>query len=118
MSEEVAAAIGTIEYWQRRAEQAEADAAALRQAAEIVRSEYSKLLEAPLPDVYAVMKWLRWPVGHLALSAEVHKVGAALLTELAMLRELRDDVQRWREGGGDVRDLHYVLETLEKARSE
>jgi hypothetical protein len=61
MSEEVAMAIHDIAYWQRRAEAAEADAAALR--------------------------------------------------------ELYDDVQRWRESGGDVRELRYVLETADRVQS-
>lgn len=33
--------------------------------------------------------------------------------ELAALRELRDDVERWRESG-DARDLLYVIETLDE----
>lgn len=44
-----------------------------------------------------------------------------LLAELVLLRELADDVRRWRETGGDLRDQAYILETLaklEKARSE
>jgi hypothetical protein len=33
---------------------------------------------------------------------------------LKLLEELRDDVERWREGGGDPRDLRYIIDTLEK----
>jgi hypothetical protein len=32
---------------------------------------------------------------------------------LHLLIELYEDVQRWRETGGDPRDLRYVLETAE-----
>jgi len=39
--------------------------------------------------------------------------GAALLAELTVLRELAADVDRWRESS-DARDLHYVLETMDK----
>lgn len=31
-----------------------------------------------------------------------------------ILEELRDDIERWREGGGDPRDMRYILDTLEK----
>lgn len=34
--------------------------------------------------------------------------------ELAMLRELAVDVARWRETGGDPRDMAYILETMDK----
>lgn len=40
--------------------------------------------------------------------------GAALLAELTLLRELADDLARWREAGGDIRDLRYVLETMDR----
>ena len=33
---------------------------------------------------------------------------------LLLLEELRTDVERWREGGGDPRDLRYIFDTLEK----
>lgn len=112
MSEEIAAAIGTIEYWQRRAEQAEADAAALRQALSVIIAGIKDHARRDLGDYLLIT-----PTAAVFARAtlKVRPSGAALLAELAMLRELRDDVQRWREGGGDVRDLHYVLETLEKA---
>lgn len=45
---------------------------------------------------------------------EQRGAGAALLAELTVLRELYQDVQRWRESGGDSRDLLYVVETAEK----
>lgn len=35
-------------------------------------------------------------------------------TEIDLLRELRADVDRWRDAGGDVRDLSYMLDTLGK----
>ena len=35
-------------------------------------------------------------------------------TELALLRELRADCERWRESGGDRRDQSYILDTLNK----
>jgi len=38
----------------------------------------------------------------------------ALLSELTTLRELHADVARWREGGGDPRDLRYILDTLDE----
>lgn len=31
-----------------------------------------------------------------------------------LLEELRDDIDRWREGGGDPRDVAYIFDTLEK----
>ena len=93
MSEEIALAAGDLAYWQRRAETAEADAAALRAAAEIVRSEYNTLLESPLPDVYATMQLLRWPIGHLAIIAESHNPGAALLAVLEAARAWRAAVE-------------------------
>jgi hypothetical protein len=40
--------------------------------------------------------------------------GTALLAELKLLRELADDLARWREAGGDIRDLTYVLETMDR----
>jgi hypothetical protein len=48
-----------------------------------------------------------------ALRDRVRQLHAAN-TELAVLRELATDVARWRETGGDPRDLNYILETLEK----
>lgn len=33
---------------------------------------------------------------------------------IRLLIELYEDVQRWRETGGDPRDLRYVLETIDK----
>lgn len=37
---------------------------------------------------------------------------------LTNLIELYYDIERWREGGGDVRDLTYVLETVERITPE
>jgi hypothetical protein len=37
--------------------------------------------------------------------------------ELTILRELAADVARWRETGGDPRDLRYILETLDRWES-
>lgn len=34
--------------------------------------------------------------------------------ELTILRELASDVARWRETGGDPRDLRYILETADR----
>jgi len=34
--------------------------------------------------------------------------------DLAILRELASDVARWRETGGDPRDLRYILETADR----
>lgn len=39
---------------------------------------------------------------------------SALEAEAILLRELADDIDRWREAGGDARDLRYVLETMDK----
>lgn len=33
---------------------------------------------------------------------------------ISLLIELYEDVARWRETGGDPRDLRYILETLDK----
>lgn len=48
-----------------------------------------------------------------AIAAEAD--AAALREELKLLRELRDDVARWRASGGDARELAYVLETSDRA---
>lgn len=45
-----------------------------------------------------------------AVRAELEAVKA----ELSLLRELREDVERWREDGGDARDVGYILDTLDK----
>lgn len=37
-----------------------------------------------------------------------------LREEVALLRELREDCERWRESGGDRRDQSYILDTLER----
>jgi len=39
---------------------------------------------------------------------------ATLLAERDALYTLYEDVQRWREGGGDDRDLRYILDTMDK----
>lgn len=52
-----------------------------------------------------------------ALLVEMSVLRAELETakaELLLLRELREDVERWREGGGDARDVGYILDTLDK----
>lgn len=80
MSEEVAAAIGTIEYWQRLAEQAEADAAALMDA------------------LGAIGYIARHPDGLALQSIDAYsrrvlsdaRRGAALLAELAAARAVVD----------------------------
>lgn len=33
---------------------------------------------------------------------------------IVQLIELYEDVERWRENGGDARDLRYVLETSDR----
>jgi len=51
------------------------------------------------------------------LQADIHTWETAydeLEVKHALYRELYDDVQRWRETGGDPRDLRYVLDTVEK----
>lgn len=37
-----------------------------------------------------------------------------LQKEIALLRELRTDVERWRENGGDGIDVGYILDTLDR----
>lgn len=39
---------------------------------------------------------------------------ATLLAERDALYTLYEDVQRWRDGGGDDRDLRYILDTMDK----
>jgi hypothetical protein len=56
-------------------------------------------------------------LAELADIVEAASPGAALLAELRALRELASDVRRWRESG-DVRELAYVLETLDKLSAE
>lgn len=62
-------------------------------------------------DIRALLDALA--VSEAALTARSLTV-AELLSELAGLRELKADVERWRDAGGDIRDLRYVLETLDK----
>lgn len=38
---------------------------------------------------------------------------ATLLAERDALYTLYEDVQRWRDGGGDDRDLRYILDTMD-----
>lgn len=45
-------------------------------------------------------------------------MGAGVGIELRLLRELRADVERWIDGGGDARDLIYILETVEQLNKE
>ena len=49
-----------------------------------------------------------------ALSTAMTERAQQAEQELAALRELYTDVERWRESGGDVRDLSYVLETADR----
>ena len=39
-------------------------------------------------------------------------------TTTQLLAELYDDLVRWRDAGGDVRELRYVLETLDSISPE
>ena len=39
-------------------------------------------------------------------------------TTTQLLAELYDDLVRWRDAGGDVRELRYVLETLDSISAE
>lgn len=53
--------------------------------------------------------------GYVALSIRIE--GNLIISpddETTLLRVLADDVMRWREAGGDVRDLRYVLETIDR----
>lgn len=72
-------------------------------------------------------EWRRWPVMYarlvrLSRMAEwrhARRVRAKRMqAELLLLRELRTDVERWSEGGGDVRDLGYILETAAKLEEQ
>lgn len=125
MSEEIAQAAYDIAYWKQRAERAEAmartllgDSAALYEAA----SEYLVCscshgvhwvdvdgeAEAEACDLRIELDdRLR------AFDAGEHP-GSALLAELTLLRELTGDLIRWREAGGDIRDLRDVFETLDR----
>ena len=53
---------------------------------------------------------------HGARAAGVRTEADALLAELKLLRELATDVARWRETGGDPRDLAYILDTMDKLK--
>lgn len=77
------------------------DAAQLRQAA----------LSYVTSATYEDRERLR---AELYVLATVDHPGVLLLNELTLLRELSDDLTRWREAGGDSRDLTYVFETMEK----
>lgn len=50
----------------------------------------------------------------LEVLATVEHPGVLIVQELKLLRELSDDLTRWREAGGDIRDLTYVFETMDK----
>jgi hypothetical protein len=86
---------------QERALRAEADALALRTAA----------LAYVTSATYEERERLR---AELYVLATVDHAGGMLVQELALLRELASDVARWREAGGDPRDLRYILETMDK----
>ncbi len=52
-----------------------------------------------------------------ALITGMRRASRSAQTELTALRELYDDVERWRAGGGDVRDVGYILETADRIRA-
>ena len=79
----------------------EADAAQLRQAA----------LAYVRAGSYAERSRLR---AELEVLATVDHAGTLLMQELDLLRELSEDLTRWRETGGDIRDLTYVFETMDR----
>jgi hypothetical protein len=79
----------------------EADAAQLRQTA----------LAYVTSATYEDRERLR---AELHVLATVDHPGVLLLNELKLLRELADDLTRWREAGGDIRDLTYVFETMDR----
>ena len=79
----------------------EADAMQLRQAA----------LAYVRAGSYAERSRLR---AELEVLATVDHAGTLLMQELDLLRELSEDLTRWRETGGDIRDLTYVFETMDR----
>lgn len=81
---------------QGRALEAEADAAAFRER--VVAT-----CRIGGGGLYAIEELLKEP-----------HPGTALLAELTLLRELADDLTRWREAGGDIRDLTYVFEMMDR----
>jgi hypothetical protein len=64
-------------------------------------------IDANGPGVYAA---------RVTINAE--RPGKAVLAELKLLRELRTDVERWSESGGDHRDARYILDTLEQLSAQ
>lgn len=68
------------------------------------------------------MARLKLPVADLDfIRARVHRPVpiraervATLLAERDALYVLYEDVQRWRDGGGDDRDLRYILDTMDR----
>lgn len=102
MSEEIAQAQGDIAYWRQRAEQAEADAAAYRQALEVAHP----VLDRHEPcgyycseDVGHVDHPATATVGHVLIN---RKAGAKLLAELNAAREIVEALRRHRDAGGEV----------------
>lgn len=79
----------------------EADAAQLRQTA----------LAYVTSATYEARECLR---AELYVLSTVEHPGVLLLNELKLLRELSDDLTRWREAGGNIRDLAYVFETMDR----
>jgi hypothetical protein len=83
--------------------------------------QYGRSIERP----YAAAADIRALLARLdAVEAELQAVRDALGMEVQLARavvrearELHADVERWRESGGDMRDLGYVLETADRVRS-
>lgn len=51
-------------------------------------------------------------------ACERAKIPDGIFRELHLLRELRTDIERWNQRGGDNRDLVYVFQTLEELQEE
>lgn len=95
---------------------AEADAGAIRIAAQTFAHIVDQQIGSSTDPAILVLRLALNDMNRVL--ADEHP-GAQLLAELELLRELADDVRRWRESGGDTRDQAYMLETLtkiEKAR--
>ena len=98
-----------------RLAQSERDLDAERAARRAFEADAAQLKAAALAYVVSATYEDRARLrAELHVLATVAHPGVLLLNELTLLRELADDLIRWREAGGDIRDLAYVFETMDK----
>lgn len=95
--------------------QVEESLASERAARTAFEADAAQLRQAALAVVRAVSYAERFKArAELQVLATVAHPGTLIVKELELLRELADDLARWREAGGDIRDLTYVFETMDR----